>query len=63
MIKKLTEFYQKHRITILRINDFLQGALIISQVLLPTGRTREIVGGLFLILYGSSTARYYIPKK
>lgn len=63
MINKLKEFYNKHRTTILRANDILLGALILSQNFLPEGKIRSILGALFIIVYGGSTARYYIPKR
>lgn len=63
MFTKIREFYNKHRTTILKINDWLLGVLIIAQVVLPEGKSRSIAGALLTIFYGSSTARYYIPKR
>jgi hypothetical protein len=63
MIKKLKDFYTKHRTTILKINDSVQGLFILSQSFLPEGKLRTTLGVLFIFFYGGSTARYYIPKK
>lgn len=63
MYKKLMGFYQKHRITILRINDFFLGILIILQSILPENKIRSILGAILTIFYGGSTARYYRSKR
>jgi len=63
MIQKIKKFYHKYRTTILRINDFILGTLIWLQPILPSGKLREFLGGLLAILYSTSTARYYLPKK
>jgi len=63
MIAKIKAFFNKYRQIVLQILDWVQGIMIILQVLLPQGKLREILGGIFIILYGSTTARYYLPKR